>query len=402
MIIMVENKIPQMVEGIKYPSLKAIADAYGLKHTRIYKRYQRGKRNDDLIPLKFRKSYIAPVDESKQRFIVGNVEYENISDACRKLGVTFNKYQARIRLKWSKEEALGIVPRIDGRKTPSNKSTKRKKTIFPLIVFGKEYKSFAEISRTFGIKSYVLSQRINKYGKTPEEAILMDGKNKAVTVGNLEFESMAECARAFNIEPNTFYHLVKHNTVKQIVGIENRMTSKSIVYKGKWYPSRVALAEDYGITKNELYYRSYVCKLSFDEALSIPSNSSVVKSVFGSKAKLYVAEIISDSQTDDNGNKLYKVGVTQHSLNKRFKELPFECRTVFSKDGELNHLKEIEKTIKSRFKNEQVFDYKASDFDGFTEIYRLSQSQLNNIKFLAKFDALNLIAEKENKVSLKV
>jgi hypothetical protein len=397
---MIKNKISQTIEGIEYPSLKAIAEAYGLKHTRIYKRYQRGKRNDDLIPLKFRQSYIAPVDESKQRFIVGNVEYENVSDACRKLGVTFNKYQARIRLKWSKEEALGIVPRIDGRKTTSNKSTKRKKTIFPLIVFGKEYKSFAELSRIFGIKSYVLSQRINKYGKTPEEAILMDGKNKAVTVGNVEFESMAECARAFNIEPNTFYHLMKYYTVKQIVGIENRMTSKSIVYKNKWYPSRVALAEDYGITKNELYYRSYVCKLSFDEALNIPSNSSVVKSVFGSKAKLYVAEILPDSPIVPDGNKLYKVGVTQHSLSKRYKELPFECRTVFSRDGELNHLRGIEKSIKDKFEKNRVSDFKASDFDGFTEIYQLSQSELNNLKFLVKFDNLNENADNPKEIPI--
>lgn len=390
---MIINAIPQTVEGKQYSSLKQIADAYDLKPSRIYKRFQRGERGDNLIPLKLRKDYIASKTEPQMNFIVGSLKFKNASDACRHLKINFNKYRSRIRNDWSREEALELILRV--KKKSLREKKKRQKNRKPLIAFSKEYKSYKELAETFGMKDYVLFQRVNKYGRSLEEAILMDGKNKTIKVGDIEFKSMADCARAFNIEPNTFYYLIKHYSVKQIIGIENRMTSKSIVYKGKWYPNQVALAEDYGITKNELYYRSYVCKLSFDESLSIASNSSIVKSIFGSKAKLYVAEIVSDSQTYDNDRKLYKVGVTQHNLSKRYSELPFDCKTVIYKDGELKSLRQIEKMIKNKFEENRISDFTASDFDGFTEIYQLSQIELNNLKFLVKFDMLSLNQSKE-------
>jgi hypothetical protein len=171
------------------------------------------------------------------------------------------------------------------------------------------------------------------------------------------------------------------------------ITSHSIVYKGKWYPNQVALAEDYGLTKNELHYRTYICKFSLDEALSIGPNSSIVKSVFGNEAKLYIAEIIGQSQNANDDTKLYKVGVTQHDLSKRYSELPFDLKTVLCKNGDLSHLKEIEKTIKNRFQNKRFNAFAVSDFDEFTKVYQLSQIELNKLKLLVKFDMLILISK---------
>jgi len=405
-----KNGTTQTVEGVEYTSLTSLAKAYGLKYSTVHKRYQRGSRGDDLIPIKYRKNYVHTSDENNLKFVVGNRRFKNAAEACRQLKIDCNKYYGRIWQGWSPEEALELVPRVDKR-TLRNKANqdsaaksqirKRRNSNQPLILFGKQYNSYKEISEAFGIKEYVLTQRVNAYGKTLEEAVLMDGKSKRLKFGNAEYDSGASFARAVGLEPKTFYSLKKRYTLKQIAGIEEKMTANSIVYKGKLYPSKVALAEDFGITKNELYYRTYVCNLSLEEALSIPSKASVVEKAFGKNAKLYIVEIIGQTVVANYETKLYKVGITQHDLSKRLNELPFECKTIYCKNGELNQLKELEKQVKVRLKDKRFMDYTASDFDGFTEVFSLNESELKELQFLIKFDLLSSESVAENELALQ-
>jgi hypothetical protein len=395
------NAIPQTVENVLYPKLKAVAAAYGLGERRIYKRYQRGKRGDDLIPAKFRKGYIAPIPKpNKSRvsreFTAGGIKYQNAADACRKLGgVTYNTYKSRISRKWTKEEALEIVPRIDKRTIKhSSKKRSRSNSRKPLIAFGREYKSYSELEKQFGIKSYVLWQRVNVYNKTLEEAILMEGKGKKIKAGNVEYNSNAAFAKSIGIEPHNFYRLHKKYSVEQILGIEDRATAHSIVYRGKLYPSQIALAKDFGLTANEYYYRIHTCRLSMDEALSIPPNSSVVDSVFGDQGKLYIAVITDYAENEET--KLYKIGVTQHNLDKRYEEFPFNCVTVLCKKGNISYLKDVEKKIKGIYRVNMYTDFTAKDFDGFSEVYQLNRSEINKLKLLVRFDIVGLTQTKES------
>jgi hypothetical protein len=394
------NAIPQTVENVLYPKLKAVAVAYVLGERRIYKRYQRGKRGDDLIPVKYRKDYIPPTPKPKKvsrisrEFTAGGIKYQNAADACRKLGgVSYNTYKSRISRKWTKEEALEIVPRIDKRTIKhSSKERSRSNSRKPLIAFGREYKNYSELEKQFGIKSYVLWQRVNILGKTLEEAILMDGKGKKIRIEGIEYNSNAAFARAIGIDPHNFYQLRRKYTVEQIAGIEDRVTATSVVHKGKYYPSQTALAESYGLTANEYYYRIHTCRLSMDEALSFPHNSSVVESVFGNEGKLYIAEITDHAENE--GKELYKIGVTQHNLNKRYEEFPFNCVTVLCKKGNISRLKEVEKKIKDIYKDNIYDGFSGNHFDGFTEVYQLTKSEINKLKLLIRFDIVGLTQTK--------
>jgi hypothetical protein len=109
-----------IVGCIKYLGLDAVAEAYqekGVTLNAIYKRYQRGKRGDHLIPEKKRKGYIEPVKESEDHFIAGGIAYKNAADACRKLGIKYGTYRSRKKRGFSDEEALEIVARLDRRKS---------------------------------------------------------------------------------------------------------------------------------------------------------------------------------------------------------------------------------------------------------------------------------------------
>ena len=48
------------VEGVVYPTIKALAEAYNLNYRGTYKRWKRGKRGDNLVPEKKRKNYVPP------------------------------------------------------------------------------------------------------------------------------------------------------------------------------------------------------------------------------------------------------------------------------------------------------------------------------------------------------
>jgi hypothetical protein len=394
------NDIPQTVENVLYPKLKAVAAAYGLGERRIYKRYQRGKRGDDLIPAKYRKGYIPPIPKSEKvsrmsrEFVAGGIRYKSVADACRKLNIDYNTYYKRISSDWTREEALQIVERIDKR-TLNHKSRKgsRRNHNQPLIAFGQEYKNYPAIEAKTGIKSYVLWQRVNILGKTLEEAILMEGKGKKIRVEGIDYDSNAAFARANGIDPHNFYQLRRKYTVEQIAGIEDRVTATSVVHKGKCYPSQIALAESNGLTANEYNYRIHTCRLSMDEALSFPPNSSVVGSVFGNEGKLYIAEITDHAENE--GKKLYKIGVTQHNLDKRYEEFPFNCRTVFNKKGDISRLKEVEKKIKDIYKDKKYTDFTAKDFDGFSEVYQLTKPEINKLRLLVRFDIVGLTQTKE-------
>jgi hypothetical protein len=389
-----KNEKPQFVEDTLYRTLKELAKAYKLSTDTIYKRYQRGKRGDDLVPLKYRKNYVhtsteaAKKVEAASEFIVGDRKYKNASDACRQLNIDYNTYSSRIRNGWTQEEALVIVPRVDKRTIPHKPRRRRQRNFDKLLVaFGREYKNYKEIEAVTGIKSNTIRERVSIYGKTLEEAVLMDGRNKKVKVGDVEYDSQAAFARAIGLTPNNFYQLRKKYTVEQIIGVEDRPTSRSILYRGKWYPNQIALAEDYGLTANQFYYRINVCKFSLDEALSIPADSSIVESL-GDEGKFYMAEIT--GHHGNNGAKLYKIGVTQHSLQKRYREFPFECNTVFYEEGDLNYVKKLEKNIKNVYRDKRYDKFTATDFDGFTEVYQLNEKELNKIKFSVKFDILDL------------
>jgi hypothetical protein len=131
-----------------------------------------------------------------------------------------------------------------------------------------------------------------------------------------------------------------------------------------------------------------------DEALSIPPNSSVVDSVFGDQGKLYIAVITDYAENEET--KLYKIGVTQHNLDKRYEEFPFNCVTVLCKKGNISYLKDVEKKIKGIYKDSMYTDFTAKDFDGFSEVYQLNKSEINKLKLLVRFDIVGLTQTKES------
>src|SRR5690606_24961853 len=91
------------VEGKVYENLPSIADEYRMTLNTIYKRYSRGCRGDDLVPLKKRKSYVEPAKEANYKFYADGVGYKSAADACRKLNVKYVTYRKNLERGFSVE-----------------------------------------------------------------------------------------------------------------------------------------------------------------------------------------------------------------------------------------------------------------------------------------------------------
>jgi len=174
------------VEGVVYPSIKALADAYNLTYNRTYKRWQRGKRGDDLIPEKKRKNYIPP--KIIHNYYINGKGFKSIAEACRNYNVPRITFRSRKARGLTNEQALGIEPFEDKRFGNTKTGIKGKRKPLDLCVFGKTYKSLAELARAYNLKYFVLEQRINKYDHSPEEAVTMKGRNSPIIhEGNIKY-----------------------------------------------------------------------------------------------------------------------------------------------------------------------------------------------------------------------
>ncbi len=163
------------VEGVVYPTIKALAEAYNLNYRGTYKRWKRGKRGDNLVPEKKRKNYVPP--KIIYKHYINGKGFKSIVEACRNYNVPEITFRRRKARGLTDEQAMGIEPFEDKRFGNKKTGTKKWKEPLALCVFGKIYKSLGELAKAYNLKYFVLQQRINKYGYSPEEAVTMKGRN---------------------------------------------------------------------------------------------------------------------------------------------------------------------------------------------------------------------------------
>ena len=130
------------IEGKLYPNLPSICKDYNISLNAIYKRWSRGKRDDDLVPLKKRKAYLPPIIKPKYKLIINGLGYKSYAEACRKLNVEFITFRKRKEKGFSVRQSLGLDPMPDGRNKPNKKKGKRTYKKIELVINGKKYKSY--------------------------------------------------------------------------------------------------------------------------------------------------------------------------------------------------------------------------------------------------------------------
>lgn len=422
------------VEGKVYENLPSIAEEYGMTLNTIYKRYSRGCRGDDLVPLKKRKSYVAPDDEANFRFYANGVGYKSAADACRKLNVKYGTYRLHMSNGFTVEQALGIEKVQDGRKVRGTKFNvdgkeytinelsilhnvpeatirdrlsrgatiiqsigldeipkgtlkkqrdvaKNKRKPIRLTVNGKLYTSYKALADAYGLPQYTVRQRIVVYGYSPEDAVTLDGKSKPLTVEGVDFSSKAAAAEAYGLTPAVLLaRLAGGSTIEQALGIEDKETARTITYEGEMYNSLKDLADKKGISVGTL--RSRVQSgLSLEEAIKAGNriinsgryNLTILQrdnALANKPAWLYFVRIHIENK------ERFKVGITTQTVDKRLKQEAYEFQTIKVVDGTLLDCFLLEQEIIDLLFDKRDLEVTSDMLDGYSEIFILNESDI--------------------------
>lgn len=135
-----------------------------------------------------------------------------------------------------------------------------------ITVDGKLFPSLSQAADHFGIDQYVFSMRLNRLKWTPEESAGLiernwKGKARNIEIDNQSFESLAEAAKFYKIDPKKLYdRLSKGWSVKAALGIDSapdttKYIGTSIVVQGVEYKSIQAAASALGISSEPFRLR---------------------------------------------------------------------------------------------------------------------------------------------------
>lgn len=425
------------VEGKVYENLPSIADEYGMTLNTIYKRYSRGCRGDDLVPLKKRKSYVEPAKEANHKFYADGVGYKSAADACRKLNVKYVTYRKNLVRGFSVEQALGIEPVIDGRAARGRKFDvdgkkytikelselhdapeitirdrlkrgatirqaigldeipkgalkkqreikKKKRNPIRLAVEGKIYTSYQALADAYDLPQYTVRQRIVDYGYTPEDAVKLDGKSKPLTVAGVNYPSKAAVAEAYALTPAVLLARLAGNvTIEQALGIEIKENSRTITFAGETYKSLSDLADKKGISAGALRSRIQ-SGLSLEEAINAGDrirnsgryNLTILQRDSELSAKpawLYFVRIFI------NNKERFKIGITTQTVDKRLKQEAYEFQTIKVIDGALLDCFVLEQEVIELLYDKRDPEITTDMLDGYSEIFILNESDIEAI-----------------------
>lgn len=324
---------PFLVEGKEYKSIPELADAYNLNRNAIYKRYSRGKTDDELIPKKHRKSYVEPEKKINYKLYVDGKGFKSEVEACNFYGVKFVTYRSRKYKGYSIEECLGIKEnsKLGGKRINSTQHSHKSKEV---IVNGKKYKSRADAARAFG--------------KTPEQVLSL---------------------------------LSKGRTIEEALGLEVADLRHTVVYEGIKYRSLKELCEKKGIkisTIQSRINRGMTVEEAILEGDYIENegryNLTILKrdkDLSNSTGFLYFIKL------NLNNEWKHKIGITAKSIEQRMRGIQYEL--LFEISSTLINCYKFEQILLKKYKHKRDLRKRGEDLDGFTEVLNLNLNEEKDV-----------------------
>ena len=429
---------PFFVEGKKYLNIPSLAQEYQLNANTVFKRLERGKRGDDLIPEKKRKYFKPPILEPKKYkyYIEGN-GFNSKPDMCKYYGINYSTYRRRIKKGFSTEEALGIVKVADKRHVVIKDKQNLKASEVDLVINGKWFKSISELAREYDMKEVTLRNRILRQRLSPEEAVNRPIEKKEkfnFSINGIEYESIPKLAKAFNLEPYIVYQRIKKGfTVEEAV--QKSIKGKNIEVAGKKFSSIAEAARYYNLIPENVQ-RNLKVGMTNEQALGLESTrplkyewknnkfetigelASFVSKQTNVPTKLlkgrmqrgmtideaiklgyekilspgrYNLTILKRDKSLANKSAIlyfveikyedkifYKIGITTRDSEKRLRN--YNHKVISECNGKLIQIYEFEQLLLKQYNHRKM----SKDFDiyldGMTEFLELSDSEVLNIK----------------------
>jgi hypothetical protein len=200
---------PITVAGVKYPSIKAAAQAHKLEPALIRGRLHRGMTIDKAFNLENKTR-----GQAKTITVAGNA-YPSIKAAAQAHNLSPNNVRGRLHRGWSIEEALGLTEHthehhggtqgqaktvtVQGKTFPSIKVAALAHNIDPALVRGRLHRGW-DNDAAFSTPAQPAGRpKMHRSGKPPKGNVERRHLNHPVTVNNTDYPSIKAAAQALNI-----------------------------------------------------------------------------------------------------------------------------------------------------------------------------------------------------------
>jgi hypothetical protein len=367
----VEQRKFVLVEGVQY-NLKELAAHRGISYEAVIKRVERGWSDEEIAHGKLKTVKVPKKENIKlmKSFIVSGIEYENVVKAydAIKPVTSLNTVRARLRSRFSPEEAFDLLPRVKTRADQirsDQKTWETQTTKGPFLVEDKQYATIAELADTFRVPYSRIWNRL-KAGWNPEKAVLQKPTTE-VEFDGVKYRSAHDAWTQIGQSSSAVYNSRKSagHSLPVCLGLQPLPSQVWELY-GERYDSLEKVAQKWGIGASVL--KSRIQRgMSMEEALEfLPFcgryNSTYFENQPEEAAKtgsLYLVAI-----NFPQGPRL-KIGVTKQTLKKRLSGLDFT--ELLKVDGLLPALVAIERRVCEAFN--QYRKAPNGSFSGRTETF---------------------------------
>lgn len=170
-------------------------------------------------------------------------DFTSIAKACRAADINESNVRGRIRDKGcSPLEAIEYF-------------SKKKEQPKGYVLFGVHYATIKELLKAFDLSFDTYSRR-RKNGMSIEEAVTKPNRIVSVNIDGKNYSSIANACRKFGISETDVYSQKKRGlSIEQAIKVTQLRANqppKVIEFRGKTYPTKTALAKQYGRTLRSL------------------------------------------------------------------------------------------------------------------------------------------------------
>lgn len=379
---------PVEFNGIKYRSVKQMINEHGVRHCTYLKRRERGLSIGQALGLE------SVVDGRSKAKGVKRYEYQGKEYTAAELaeisGIPENTVRDRLKRGGTVEQSMSREILKKGVLTAQREVSRVSlgSSHFEVVVGGVVYKSYKTLADAYGMKDYVVRQRIVDYHYTPEEAVTREGKFQSFEVDGEKFEKLQDAAEHYGLQVTTLrVRRMKGWTPRQIVGIDTPPNISVYEWEGKEYYSIKEISEAVGIRVSLLSSR--ISKgLSVQEAIELGASKIVGSGRYNNTilerdpelAKksciLYLVCIIVNEKLR------YKVGITTNTLRDRLAQESVLWEEIVVGKGTLLECFNLEQQIHDLMDDKKDKSFNGSDMAGYTEIFDFDDDEVESVKEL--------------------
>lgn len=140
-----------------------------------------------------------------------------------------------------------------------------------VVLWGKVYASYSQVALAFGLNGSVVLQRVRE-GNELEDVVKDALSKEPITLYGEVYQNFVDLCAAYKIQPSNAYERLRYG-----MSLEDAVTrpvkevkhGEPVEYRGKTYPSKVALCREYGLSANCVYEQLDTNPITFMESFEI-------------------------------------------------------------------------------------------------------------------------------------